>query len=112
MVANLLSYFCNCVVSGQSSVRGLFEHLITMLEGHRERQEEIRETQQIHGALLHTILRRLNGSGSVPATAGRLPSGAALPLTCMEEFRRLEEKLHADEEFNQAMVSKEKKTGF
>ncbi|XP_043212048.1 uncharacterized protein LOC122391391 isoform X3 [Amphibalanus amphitrite] len=89
----------------QSSVRGLFEHLITMLEDYKERQNEIRETQQVHGALLHSILRRLNGGGSVPATAGRLPSGAAgLPLTSMDEFRSLEERLGADEEFVQAMV--------
>ena len=109
MIANLFSDFCDRFVSDQFSVRGLFEHLITMLEAHKERQDEIRETQQVHGALLHTILRRINGGGSVPATAGRLPSGAALPLTSMGEFRRLEEKLGADEEFTQAMVSKEKR---
>ena len=100
MVVNLFRDSCSCVISDQS-VRGLFEHFLAILEAqaHKERQDEIHETQQIHGALLHTILRRINGSGSVPATAGRPPSGAALPLTSMEEFRRREEKLGTDDEF-------------
>ena len=77
------------------------------LEADCERQRELRQTQQLHGSLLHTILRAVNGASS-SASSVRLPEGISLPLATMEEFARLEEKLSVDDEYTEALVSLKK----
>ena len=96
---------CAHSFSDQPSVRELFERIIGLLEADRERQLEMKESQQLHGSLLHTILKQLNGANGVVASSGQLPDGAVLPLASMEDFRRLEERIAVDDEFGEALVS-------
>ena len=88
-----------------ASTRDLLFRIVELLESDREDKRESKETQQLHGSLLHTILRTLKRGGASTST-GRVPDGFAFPLASMDDFWRLEEKLGVDDEYTEALVSK------
>lgn len=78
--------------------------MVSLLEAEREGRQELQETLRIQGSVLNKIWRHLSGGNVTATSSGRLPSGAVLPLSTMDDFRRLEGRL-TDTEFAEALVS-------
>ena len=104
--------FPMCIFLDQRVLLDLLQRVVGLLESEREGRQELQETLQIQGSVLNNIWRHLSGGNVAAASSGRPPSGAVLPLSTMDDFRRLEGRLTSDTEFTEALVSCSELTNF